>query len=144
MILFTSPKREINFVRADEEIQVENPEVIQHSTPTPETPTVAPIIADNSTPIREMIDFYAEMFNVSKEMAHYIVKCESNYNEKNVGDSGRSFGLWQWFLPAHPEMPKECALDSTCSTIAAMKDLRAGKVRQWTCGKYYLEETNHL
>jgi len=66
-----------------------------------------------------------------------IVTCESNWNLYAVGDSGKSIGLFQLHLPAHPSISKECAFDLECSTKQAIilaKDNKKG-LRHWTCYK---------
>lgn len=134
MMLFTQPKRELIFARADEAPAVE-PVVVQ--------PTVQPEpIPENG--IYEIIDKWADVFGVDKKMAHYIVECESTHHADRIGDGGTSYGLWQWHLPAHPDITKECALDPTCSTILAMKTLKAGGVKIWTCGRYYENEKSKM
>jgi soluble lytic murein transglycosylase-like protein len=83
--------------------------------------------------IKERVDYYAELYGVSKEVMHHIVKCESSYNPNALGDYGHSRGLVQIHSPSHPHLSYEQAYDIEFSLDFLAKNLSEGKGRMWTC-----------
>src|SRR3972149_5332849 len=61
--------------------------------------------------IKERISYYASLYRVSEITMNIAVKCESQFHPNAVGDNGNSFGLVQIYLPAHPQISKEEAMD---------------------------------
>lgn len=61
------------------------------------------------------------------------MKCESSFNENAVGDNGNSFGLVQIYLPAHPEITREQALDKEFAVKFMAEQFSQGNARIWTC-----------
>lgn len=64
-----------------------------------------------------------------------VAQCESGLNPLAKGDGGKSYGIWQIFLPAHPTITKEQALDPVWSTTWAAEQFAAGRASLWTCAK---------
>lgn len=87
---------------------------------------------DSKGAIREFIRERAIANKIDPEKALFIAEHESQFNPSAVGDSGISFGIWQFNLRANPHIPKECALDYKCSTEIAMNWLAAGKENAWS------------
>ena len=83
--------------------------------------------------VDELISHYAEKYQVSEKVLHNVIKCESQYKEKAIGDGGRSFGIVQIFLPAHPSVSKVSALDPDFAIDFLAKNLSEGRGRLWTC-----------
>ena len=69
------------------------------------------------------VDYYG--VPLTEEILDKIISCESQWNPIKEGDyvnsKPNSFGLWQIFLPHHPQITKEQALDPYISTDYAFK-----------------------
>src|SRR3990167_2951819 len=63
----------------------------------------------------------AREYGIDPQMALYVSYKESSWNCNAVGDSSRSYGCWQIFLPAHPTVTKAQAKDLEWSTHWSMK-----------------------
>ena len=91
--------------------------------------------------IEEKIDFYSNKYKVSRETVSKVVQCESSKNPDAVGDSGHSFGIAQFYLPAGNKtvdgrvMTKEMALDPDVALDTLAYYLSTGKARKWTCAR---------
>jgi soluble lytic murein transglycosylase-like protein len=72
-------------------------------------------------------------YGVNLSLMEAIIRCESSFNPNAVGDFGQSFGLVQIFLPAHPSITKDQALDPTFAVDFLARNLAAGKGSMWTC-----------
>lgn len=70
---------------------------------------------------------------VNADLVLKTIQCESQYNPEAVGDQGRSFGLAQIFLPAHPDVTKEQALDPKFAVDFMVNNFADGKGALWTC-----------
>lgn len=79
------------------------------------------------------IDYYSELYKVDSNLIRKIIKCESGNKPNAVGDHGNSFGLSQIYLPAHPTITKEMALDTDFAIDFLAKNLSQGKGKLWTC-----------
>lgn len=90
-----------------------------------------------STPeeIDEYVREYAPYRGVDAEEVLAVLKCESNLNKDAVGDNGRSFGVAQIFLPAHPDISEEQALDPEFSIRFIVDAFAAKEQRMWTCAR---------
>jgi len=138
MMLFTSPSVvKVDFKRAVADEKEPTLSLLQT-----ETPTVEPIIADNSTPIHEMIDKWAGVFGVDPKVAHAVIACESKYNVGVIGDLNLEFqshGLWQFQERTFNGFVKKYGLKNAelmnpeHQTIIAMQMLRDGLGSRWTC-----------
>lgn len=76
------------------------------------------------------------------EFALDIADCESRFdpnarnNKGNTPSYSTDLGLWQYNdYWQRNNLTKECMLDAECSTKQAIKDLKAGKARQWVCAR---------
>lgn len=81
--------------------------------------------------IKEMTlaGYKAPLFAVS------VAKCESGLRPTAVGDSGKSYGVWQIHLPSHPDITKEQALDPEWATKWAANMFAKGYAHRWTCAR---------
>ena len=87
-------------------------------------------VADVVAVVREIL--IREGVDVTK--AEKIMFCESSFNEKAIGDSGDSLGLWQIRLKSHPTVTRECALSAECSTEYAVKLIKSSRSWNfWSC-----------
>ena len=102
----------------------------------PEAPKLAPVAPLS---IDEMIDLSAEKYDVDANIMRRIIQCESMGNPSAVGDSGRSFGVAQIFLPVHPDITKEQALDPKWSIELMAKEFSVGHASWWTCWRMLYE-----
>lgn len=74
-------------------------------------------------------------YGVNVEYATKIIQCESSWNPKafhqNKGSIDR--GLWQLNSYFHPEVSKDCAYDTACSTIEAIRIIKSKGFGEWVC-----------
>lgn len=61
-----------------------------------------------------------------------LVKCESTFNPKAVGDHGKAFGLYQIHIKIH-KITKKQAFNVDFSTRWTINKLRQGECHIWTC-----------
>ena len=73
-----------------------------------------------------------------------IAKCESNFNPKAIGDHGKSIGVFQIHLPAHPDVSKVQALDPFYSLAWAIDKYVNGEIGIWTCWKIVKGNNPHF
>ena len=85
--------------------------------------------------IKGRISYCASLYRVSEITMNIAVKCESQFHPNAVGDNGKSFGLVQIYLPAHPQISKEEAMDVDFALDFLAKNLKAGRSGMWTCLK---------
>jgi len=83
--------------------------------------------------VNELITASAKKYSVQRQIIANVINCESTSKVNAVGDGGRSFGLVQIFLPAHPEISKEQALDPVFAVDYLAKELSLGRGSAWTC-----------
>lgn len=69
--------------------------------------------------------------NVDRFLA--VIDCESGFRADAIGDGGRSYGVAQLFLPAHPEITKEQALDPEWSLAWMANEWKKGHASAWSC-----------
>lgn len=94
-------------------------------------PSLSLAEVDQSVP--QFIAETAKAYGVDVQQALYVSYQESHWNCSAVGDSGRSHGCWQIFLPAHPTITKAQAHDLVWSTRWAMERmLKDGGCKIWT------------
>jgi hypothetical protein len=62
-----------------------------------------------------------------------VIHCESSGNPKAIGDGGKSYGIVQIYLPAHPDITKEQALDPEWAIDWMARQFSYGNARLWTC-----------
>jgi len=92
--------------------------------------------------IEQLIIDTAEEYGVDPQKALAVARCESNlevdvqsYHLRPDGSREQSYGLWQIFLPAHPTVTREMAIDPEWSTRWAMEHLKEDRWSMWTCSK---------
>ena len=79
--------------------------------------TIAPVkvIPPHEPTIKELIAIYANKYDVSESMMHKVIKCESEYKPKALGDNGHARGLVQINDIWHPEVSKSDACNRVLS-----------------------------
>lgn len=74
-------------------------------------------------------------YGVDVEYATKLIFCESSWNSRaihyNKGSVDR--GLWQINSFYHPEVSKDCAYDTACSTIEAIRIIKTKGFGEWSC-----------
>lgn len=81
------------------------------------------------------------MYGVNENHLLGTLMCESGLRSiqsripSNIGPNGQedSWGVAQIYLPAHPEITKEQALDADFAIRWAAKEFASGRAKQWTC-----------
>lgn len=99
--------------------------------------------------IQECVKWFSKEYGVSYEKLDYIVKNESSYNEKALGDMHivcprtggpvRSRGILQISTCYYPQIPDSCAFNSECALatmINLIKDNKSCKSQWTTCRAY--------
>ncbi len=90
----------------------------------------------------ETLDFYTDLFGVSKELVYKIVQCESQFSTDRIGDThlkNHSYGLWQFQKATFNEFAKKYKLknadinDFRHQTIVATQMIRDGWIGRWSC-----------
>jgi len=117
--------------------------VIEYKAPIPllETPIIVNsaskqhkfTVLTHYAPPLETIVKYAKLYKVSQETMLKVIECESNNNPHAIGDGGKSFGIVQIYLPSHPDIIKEQALDPDFAIDFLAKNLAQNKGNMWTC-----------
>ncbi|MFA7290121.1 MAG: hypothetical protein WC055_14690 [Melioribacteraceae bacterium] len=92
--------------------------------------------------IYQKVDYYAEKYHVSASVMHAVVKCESEYQidvqSKHIRPDGtreKSFGLSQIYLPSHPDVSYEEAIDPDFALEFMAEKFSKGKQGLWSCYK---------
>lgn len=85
--------------------------------------------------VHELITHFAHKYNVSQDEMEFIIRCESGYNSTAVGDHGKSYGLAQIYLPAHPSISPDQATDPVFAVEFLARNLSQGHGTMWTCWK---------
>lgn len=118
------------------------PKAVPRAIPKPKSvvrPVVpvrrATVVPKVQTGYRALSDSYAKKYGVSASWMWSIVFCESGGNRYAIGDSGRSFGLVQIFMPAHPNITKTQAFDPNFALNYIASNLAAGRASMWTCSR---------
>lgn len=105
---------------------------------SPKTPVQAksrPTVYGSSAIERLIISEMEKAGYKSPHFALRVAKCESGLNQNAVGDHGHSFGIWQIYLPAHPDITKSQALDPLWSTRWSAHMFAKGYAHRWTCAR---------
>lgn len=114
-----------------------------HAVTTNDIPSYAP---PREKTISEIIDEKALQYGVSAELVHYIVKKESQYNPKAIGDMNlickrtgkpvRARGILQITECWYPDVSDACAFDVECSLDRMLPVMKTDCESQWsTCQK---------
>jgi len=83
--------------------------------------------------VDELITASSIKYSVKRKIIADVINCESEGKTDAVGDNGRSFGLVQIFLPAHPNISKKQALDPVFAVDYLAKELSVGHGSAWSC-----------
>lgn len=107
-------------------------------------------VCQSKTEIKDKVDCYADLHKVDRELAHYIVSEESEYNPKAVGDMYihcertnspvKARGLMQITRCYHPNVTDAQAFDADENLDYGMKlASKKSLCRQQfsTCDRYY-------
>jgi len=82
--------------------------------------------------VRELLLGMIEEAGFDPKTAYRVVQCESGWNPNAIGDSGKSWGLWQIHQPSHNLGP--ASFDPILSTEYAIKLLRSSRSwEHWSC-----------
>lgn len=109
--------------------------VIIETTKT-ETPK---IVLETREQMEEFLKKYSEKMGIPFQPVYNVISCESGWNPKiqsqhiKDGKQEESFGLAQIYLPAHPNVTKEQALDPEFSIKFIVDKFAEGKAYLWTC-----------
>lgn len=93
----------------------------------------APVRGINEYTTQELVAHFASQYQVSEKQMLATIRCESSFNEKAVGDGGKSFGLSQIHLPSHPTVTKEQATNKVFAVEFMAKAFAKKQQRMWTC-----------
>ena len=116
--------------------QFPQPTVYLNSTSTPTTsPKTVPKKAIDPKAELQARGKAAGLSAAKIKQIDAVIKCESGWKPGAVGDGGRSFGLVQIHLPAHPDVSKAQALDPVFAINFIIKEFQAGNQWKWTCYK---------
>lgn len=74
----------------------------------------------NPPPIR-IIKQISAKYGIDYKMVYAVCLVESNCNTDRIGDSGKSYGAYQIYLPAHPDISKEQAVNFSWATEWTIK-----------------------
>lgn len=85
--------------------------------------------------IEEKIEHYGNKYNVSSDVMTNVIKCESGFNPKAVGDGGNSRGLSQIHRPSHPTITDEQAFDEDFAIEFMASEMSKGNSWMWSCWK---------
>ena len=90
---------------------------------------------NNPASVEDYIHYIAGKEKVNVSMVLSIAKCESGIRANAIGDKGKSFGVFQIYLPAHPYITKEQALNPWFNINWAIDRMAEGKWNMWSCYK---------
>jgi hypothetical protein len=95
--------------------------------------TVQPSEAQNTpSVVQAYVISRAKELGVNPTDALWILSHESQDCQNLYGDDGESRGCWMISLVWHPEVPKTCAMDLTCSTQWSLGWIKSGNIDQWS------------
>lgn len=83
--------------------------------------------------ISNLIGKYSNKWNVPTTTVTAVIKCESSFDPKAVGDSGDSLGLVQIDRKYHPEVTEKEAFDPDFSVNYLAYYLSIDKGNLWSC-----------
>jgi hypothetical protein len=94
-----------------------------------------PVNAEEPPPtLKEQAQQIAIDHNISFEIMDKIITDESKWEPNPIGhnDGGKSAGIAQIYLPSHPEITKEQALDPLWAINWVADEIKVGREWQWT------------
>lgn len=125
-------------------VETQEKAIIIFDAPTPKEQRLADLRGTKWD--REDIDWYigevATEYGVSESYMHKIIQCESNYVQdvqsrhlRPDGSQEKSYGLSQIFLPAHPHVSYEEAIDPEFAIDFLGENLSKGRSSMWSCSR---------
>jgi soluble lytic murein transglycosylase-like protein len=106
--------------------------LVYENVQEPEVVLIEVVIDWNEERINEEIKTVAEEYEVSEEVMHSVIRCESQYNPKALGDGGKSRGLVQIHSGYH-DVSDEDAYDPAYAIRFLAQHLKEGNGHLWTC-----------
>ena len=107
-------------------------ETLVYENVQPEVVLIEVVIDWNEERIKEEIQSVAEEYEVSEEVMNTVIRCESQYNPKALGDGGKSRGLVQIHSGYH-DVSDEDAYDPAYAIRFLAQHLKDGNGHLWTC-----------
>jgi hypothetical protein len=111
----------------------------------PEVVLIEPIIEWTPERIEQEIEEQAEKYGADAGLMKRIIACESNgsttiqsYHKRPDGSREQSYGLVQIYLPAHPNVTYEQAIDPQFAIEFMAKNI-VKNPRMWSCYKEALD-----
>ncbi len=102
------------------------------STATASAPDVPIATGWTQADVKELTDYYADEYGVSRKVMQTIVEGESGYVYDLPGDGGASWGACQIHLPSHPNITKTQANDPHFCLDWMASEIKKGRARMWT------------
>lgn len=110
------------------------------SVPRVEAAAYTPDFSSTTT-IAAYIRYAASARAIDAEALLKTLECESKLNADARGDEGRSYGIAQIYLPAHPEISRAQALDPQWAIDWTAARFAEGKQGMWTCWRALYKKT---
>lgn len=116
------------------EVMYERPSPTMPPTEVPSpTPTVKETPRSSSKQVvKQLILDTAVAYGIDGERFLATAMCESGLRTDAVGDGGRSYGIFQIHLPAHPTVSKEQAFDPKFAVDWSAKNFKKNPY-MWSC-----------
>lgn len=111
------------------------PKKVQSTTITPKASHIAVLSLSKQSYITMIRRIGKEVGLKDVDRAIKIANCESGINPKAIGDHGWSYGIWQIYLKAHPNITKAQAQDPEWSTRWALTHMKQGHWNMWSCNR---------
>lgn len=108
-------------------------DITHESYPATEQAFISSQDKEKDQNVHNIVSIASQAYNVNLELMEGIIKCESSFNPGAIGDYGHSFGLVQIFLPAHPDISKEEALNPFFSAFYLAQQISLGHASMWSC-----------
>lgn len=100
-------------------------------------PSPLDVLTNNSTKeqIKEAIKFASEKYGGNYYQLYKTIECESSFDTKAIGDSGKAFGLGQYHKPTFERFCKGDYYSAKDQLICMSKMFKDGLTGHWTCWK---------
>lgn len=82
--------------------------------------------------VKELTNYYADEYGVSRKTMNTIISGESGYIYDLPGDHGTSWGACQIHLPDHTDITKEDAMNPDFCLDWTANQIKQGRARMWT------------
>jgi len=98
------------------------------------------LVSATEADIKQRLFFYTEKYGISSQnnLLVEVVRCESSFNPRAIGDNGHSRGLVQIYDDYHPKITHEQAFDINFSLEFLVKSVAEGRGYWWTCHRNLL------